>query len=129
MGARNLGDGGTLCVHTRFRHREIQSKFFRATANWRSTVHERGGRQKCGVLSDGLPTSPGVNGIKRGWYSQVPVSKPHSLSMFDDAWFVLTDYVIWCKRRLALLVFGSATCCMVPFVSGCLRCSLKNGEC
>lgn len=38
--------------------------------------------------------------------------------MFDDAWFVLKDYVVWCKRRLALLVFGSATCCMVPFMFG-----------
>lgn len=47
--------------------------------------------------------------------------------MFDDAWFVFKDYVVWCKRRLALLVFGSATCCMVPFVSVRLRCSLEEG--
>lgn len=37
--------------------------------------------------------------------------------MFDDVWFVFKDYVVWCKRRLALLAFGSATCSMVPFVS------------
>lgn len=40
--------------------------------------------------------------------------------MFDDLWFVFKDYVLWCKRRLAVLVFGSAACCMVPFVSVCL---------
>lgn len=48
--------------------------------------------------------------------------------MFDDAWFVVKDYVVWCKRRLALLVFGSATCCMVPFVSAYLRFFVERVE-
>ncbi|CAM9961673.1 unnamed protein product [Ectocarpus fasciculatus] len=38
--------------------------------------------------------------------------------MFDDAWFVFKDYLVWCKRRTALLFYSSVFWCMVPFMLG-----------
>lgn len=49
--------------------------------------------------------------------TSVAVSAVLNHMMFDDALFVLKDYVVWLRRRTFLLIFTSVAAFMVPPVS------------
>ncbi|CAM9173446.1 unnamed protein product [Hapterophycus canaliculatus] len=48
--------------------------------------------------------------------------------MFDDVWFVFKDYVVWIKRRTTLLVYTSASSCMIPFMLSKAMIDQRRGE-